>query len=173
MKNFGLIFCLGLALPLPIATQAFAEDAPCHTTVGKRVVLGHEPTADALYAQLRTIELGSWDSDFWVETFTYIGDVHTKRGQTFKLGNLKTVWGISCRATNRFFIFDVNNKVLGHYYGLIIDDPNEIVIKGDTVIFPFDPKDGNSLDLANGPPDEAWLDGDTEDFNPSDKKHTH
>ncbi len=91
-------------------------------------------------------------------------------GKAFKLGNLITIWGNSCRATNRFFIFDADNKVLGQYDGLMIDDPNKIVITGGTVIFPFDPKYGNSLDLENGPPATAWLDGDTEDFDYSKKK---
>ncbi len=71
---FAFVMEFTLALVLLMSGQALAEDKPCHTTVGKRVILGREPTASALYAQLRTEELGSWDSDFWIETFAYIGE---------------------------------------------------------------------------------------------------
>lgn len=54
----------------------------------------------------------SWEvGKFHYETMTYIG--RTRSG--LQLAYLKTVWGLSCRATNRLLVFTSDDKYLGDY----------------------------------------------------------
>lgn len=159
------LFAIALLLP----AIGLAESNSCNTNAEKRTVIGKEPTAKVLYAKLANIELGSWKSGFSDETFTYIGIVHTKKRKTYKIGYLSTVWGESCRATNRLFIFDGNNKYLGQYDGIMLD-PKRVWIAGAVLHFPFKSDDGNTLDLANGPPESAWLDGENPEWIPASNK---
>lgn len=157
-------FLIAIALLFPVL--AYADDMPCHSDSEKRIVAGQQSTASTLYAHIQHIDMGSWDKDFWDETFTYIGDAHTKSGVTYKIGFLETIWGESCRATLRLFIFDIRNKYLGQYYGIEVKG-KDIKINGAALLFPFDASEGNTLDLENGPPKRAWLDGDNPSWIPA------
>lgn len=160
-----------LAVALAAGCFSASAGAGCDTNAQKRLVVGPKPTADVLYAHLHEVDMGAWDDGFSEETFTYIGEVHTKAGKTYKIGYLSTEWGEACRATNRLYIFDGENRPLGHYYGIGID-PRKIIINGTTLKLPLDPNSGNTLDLENGPPKEAWLDGDNPEWNPVAPKGT-
>jgi hypothetical protein len=152
-----MLIVIGLLIPI----LASANELPCHSTREKRTVIGSEPTASILYAKIRDIYMGSWKSGFWDETFTYVGDTHTQDGKTYKIGYLVTIWGESCRATRRLFVFDHNNDYLGQYYGIMLA-PTKIV--GATLYFPFKAEDGNTLSLEAGPPKQAWLDGENPEW---------
>jgi hypothetical protein len=153
-----------IAALLLIPTLAFAGEPLCGNGHEKRIVKGVDPTATVLYKKLKNIELGSWESGFWEETFTYIGDAHTKSGKLYRIGFLTTVWEAACRTTNRLFIFNSNNVCLGQY-GDISEPPIKIV--GPVLYFPFDGQDGSTLDLESGPPATAWLDGENPEWMPA------
>lgn len=161
MKGNPFIYLL-LAALLPTLAQA----GSCNPHAQKRVVIGPKPTADTLYAHLHGLDMGAWEDGFSEETFTYIGETRTKAGKTYRIGYLNTVWGQACRATSRLYIFDGDDRPLGHYDG-IITDPRKVTITGTVLKFKFDPSDGNTLDLGNGPPERARLDGDNEDWTPA------
>ena len=152
-----------IAALLLLPNLAFAGEPLC-TGHEKRIVKGDEPTANVLYKKLKDIESGSWESGFWNETFTYIGDAHTKSGKVYRIGFLITVWGEACRATNRLFIFNSDNVCLGQY-GDISEPPIRIV--GSVLHFPVDDKDGSTLDLESAPPATAWLDGKNPEWMPA------
>lgn len=155
-----------LAAVFAAASFSASAGTGCDTNAKKRVVIGPKPTADTLYAHLHGLDMGAWEDGFSEETFTYIGEVRTKAGKTYRIGYLSTVWGEACRATSRLYIFDGDDRPLGHYDGVIMD-PRKVAISGAELKFRFDPKDGNTLDLGNGPPEQAWLDGDNEDWTPA------
>ena len=155
-----------IAVTLLFPALAYADDKPCGPDLEKQIVVGQQPTAGTLYTHIQHVEMGAVDKDFWDETFTYIGDAHTKSGVTYKIGFLEVIWGQSCRATQRLFIFDKDNKYLGQYYGIEVD-AKDIKISGAVLHFPFDANDGNTLDLENGPPKQAWLDGDNPRWYPA------
>lgn len=169
----GNLLAYLLAAAIVVITVPASADEPtgigCDTNAMKREVVGPKPTADVLYAHLHDVDMGAWDDGFSKETFTYIGEVRTKAGKTYKLGYLATVWGQACRQTTRLYIFDADNRPLGHYYGIGIN-PRKVTISGTTVTLPIDPNTGNTLDLANGPPKQPWLDGDNPDWNPVEPK---
>jgi hypothetical protein len=145
---------------------ASAHDKPCHTDIDKRIVVGRQPTAKYLYARIRHVKMGAWNDGFWDETFTYIGDVHSTSGKIYKIAYLSTIWGESCHATNRLFVFNGDNKYLGQYDDIMVD-PMKIKIRGTQIIFPYDTGDGNKLDLELGPPSKAWLDGENPEWSPA------
>lgn len=151
---------------LLIPVVAFAAGPPCGNVHEKRTVKGVEPTATALYNELKNIESGSWKDGFWDETFIYIGDARTKSGKVYRIGFLATVWGEACRATNRLFIFNSDNVCLGQY-GDMREPP--VKISGGILYFPFNVMEGNTLDLENGPPATAWLDGENPEWVPAKK----
>lgn len=153
---------------LLIPTIAFAGEPPCGDVHEKRIVEGVEPTATALYKKIKNIESGAWKNGFWVETFAYIGEVHTRNGKVYKIGFLTTEWGEACRATNRLFIFSSDNACLGQYGG-IMEPPVKIL--GSVLYFPFDDQNGNTLDLENGPPAQAWIDGENPEWMPAESSN--
>lgn len=162
MKGHPFVFLLAASL---LAAPAYA--AGCNPYAQKRVVKGQQPTADTLYA--RTRNLGSWVSGFEQETFVYIGDVHVKSGKSekiFKIGHLHTLAGRTCIPFDRLFIFDANDNYVGQYFPVVVA-PKKVKIQGSVLVFPFKPKDGNKLDLSNGPPANVRLDGDTPDWEPA------
>lgn len=163
MKGHPLVYLLAAGLLLPGLAHA---GSGCDTNAQKRVVVGPQPTANALYAHIQHVDMGSWLDGFDEETFVYIGEVHTKSGKTYKIGHLTTTWGLACRATQRLFIFDAKNDYLGQYAPVEVD-AKRIQIQGSVLIFPFDSKDGNKLDLSKGPPAAAWLDGDNPEWTPA------
>jgi hypothetical protein len=60
---------------------------------------------------------GECDEKGGTETLlTYLGNVKTKKGKTYKIVNSIWTWGISCRATTRILIFNENNEYVGNYY---------------------------------------------------------
>ena len=161
MKRHPVLYLLAAALAA--VSLGASAGTGCDTNAQKRVVVGPKPTANLLYTAIRNVDEGAWKDGFDIETFTYVGNVLTKSGTTYKIGFLETVWGESCRATNRLLIFDAQNKYLGQYYG-IDTDPTKIQIRKGVLSFPFESKDGNKLDLDEGPPAKAWLDGDNPEW---------
>ena len=134
-----------------------AHAGSCNPHAQKRVVKGPQPTADTLYAHLQHVGAGSWQAGFDTETFTYVGDAHTKSKKTYKVGYLKTIATRQCIAFERLFIFDDKDVYLGQYTPVEVD-PKKIKIRGAKLVFPF--HDGNTLDLKDGPPAKARLDGE-------------
>ncbi len=163
MKAYPFIYLLAAALLLPASAHA---GGACNTKAQKRVVIGKRPTANTLYAHIQGVGMGSWISGFDKETFVYIGDVHTKSGKTYKIGHLKTIAGRECIAFQRLFIFDAKDNYLGQYAPVEVD-AKKISIHGSTLVFPFNPKSGNKLDLSKGPPAKASLDGYDQDWSPA------
>lgn len=156
MKGHLGIYLLGMAL----AAASFSASAgSCNPHAQKRVVKGRQPTANTLYAHIQHVGAGSWQAGFDTETFVYVGDVHVKKsGKTYKIGHLKTIALRRCIPFQRLFIFDDKDKYLGQYAPVEVD-PKKIKIRGSTLLFPFAPKDGNTIDFSKGPPAETHLDG--------------
>ena len=115
---------------------------------------------------IKHIENGAWKNGFWNETFSFIGKIHTTNGKIYKIGFLSTIWGESCRATNRLFVFGNDNLCIGQYAGMM-EPP--IKITGSKLLFPFDEQYGNIIDFENGPPLQIWLNGENPEWMPEKK----
>ena len=155
---------------LLIPIMALADEYPCGDVKEKRIIKGTEPTASMLYENIKHIKNGSWKNRFWKETFTYIGEVHTPDGKIYKIGFLTTIWGESCRATNRLFVFGNDNICIGQYGG-VTEAP--LKISGSKLFFPFNEEYGNKIDFSNGPPSQIWLDGENPEWMPAIKKSSN
>lgn len=74
-----------------------------------------------------TYIFGKWSKDGQTEThLTYLGEVKTADGRTFKIINSYWVWGLSHRATSRILIFNERNQYVGNYYVDITSLPYKI-----------------------------------------------
>lgn len=151
------------------AVSLSAHAGNCNPHAQKRVVKGRQPTADTLYAHIQHVGAGSWQAGFDKETFVYVGDVHIKPSKSgesekiYRIGHLKTIAGRQCIEFDRLFIFGAKDEYLGQYASVEVD-AKKIKVRGSTLLFPFDPKNGNTLDLSEGPPAKAWLDGDNPEW---------
>lgn len=64
-----------------------------------------------------TYIFGKWSKNGQTEThLTYLGEIKTIEGRTFKIMNSNWVWGLSHRATSRILIFNERNLYIGNYY---------------------------------------------------------
>src|SRR5215218_6252410 len=62
-----------------------------------------------------TFIFGRWTEKGETETrLTYLGQVNTKHGQTFKIVNSLWLWGLSQRATSRILVFNSKNQYVGN-----------------------------------------------------------
>lgn len=165
-KHLTAVTLLLPALALAAACMSASAMAGCNPHAQKRVVKGKQPTADTLYAHIQHVGAGSWQAGFDTETFVYVGDVHAKSGKIYKVGHLHTIAMRKCIAFDRLFIFDAKDNYLGQYAPVEVDS-KKIKIKGSTLIFPFDTKGGNKLDLKDGPPANIRLDGDDIGWEPA------
>ncbi len=60
---------------------------------------------------------GKWTENGGTEThLKYLGQVTTKKSQTFKVVISSWFWGLSHRATSRILIFNDKNQYVGEYY---------------------------------------------------------
>jgi hypothetical protein len=66
---------------------------------------------------------GRWTEHGGTEThLKYLGQVTTKKGQTFKIIISSWIWGLSHRATSRILIFNNKNQYVGEYYVTTVYD---------------------------------------------------
>jgi hypothetical protein len=86
----------------------------------------------------------------------YLGQVRTRNGQTFKILNSISYWGLSHRATSRILVFNGTNQYLGNYYVAMTTDLPTRMKNGKLIFRNIDndcDKDVTTLiDLKNGLP---------------------
>ncbi|HEY1772642.1 MAG TPA: hypothetical protein VGH91_05560 [Gammaproteobacteria bacterium] len=160
------------AVALAVVSFSASAGTGCNINANKRVVIGHRPTAATLYSHIQNVGAGSWQAGFDTETFVYIGDVHIKPSKSgepekiYKIGHLKTIATRQCIEFDRLFIFGAKDEYLGQYAPVEVN-AKKIKIQGTSLVFPFHKKDGNTLDLKDGPPAKTQLDGDEVDWAPN------
>lgn len=104
-----------------------------------------------------TFIFGKWTEGGNTEThLTYLGQVTTNHGQTFKIVNSIWIWGLSQRATSRILIFNGKNHYVGNYYLTIAYDLPSNLVDGK-LIFKNTGKDCDNklttiVNLKNGIP---------------------
>ncbi len=84
-------------------------------------------------------------------SFSYLGKVNAKSGNTYYVATLICDWGLSCRRTTRIFIYDSANSYLGNYYtgGILPTSLDKNKLLGQEFI---------PTDLTNGIPDSIQID---------------
>jgi len=98
--------------------------------------------------------------DSTVTYLRYLGKISTAKGKTYKILTSVWIWGISHRATNRILIYTDNNKYLGNYSLIMINDlPN--YIKNNKLVFNNKGPDCDSrivtyLDFSKGVPTQFF-----------------
>lgn len=104
-----------------------------------------------------TFIFGKWTEGGNTEThLTYLGQVITNHGQTFKIVNSICFWGLSHRATSRILIFNSKNQYVGNFYLTIAYDLPSNLVDGKLIFKNTDKDCDNKLttivDLKNGIP---------------------
>jgi hypothetical protein len=104
-----------------------------------------------------TFIFGKWTEGGNTEThLTYLGQVTTKSGQTFKIVNSIWFWGLSHRATSRILIFNSMNQYIGNYYLTTAYDLPSNLVDGKLIFKNTDKDCDNKLttivNLKNGIP---------------------
>ena len=104
---------------------------------------------------------GKWNEKSGMEThLTYLGNVKTKKGKTYKIMTSVWIWGLSRRATNRILFFNNLNQYIGEYNVTMISDlPQKL--KNGILIFEnknndCDPKVLSKINLKNGIPKQFF-----------------
>lgn len=104
---------------------------------------------------------GKWTEKGGTEThLTYLGQVTTKHGQTFRVLNSIWFWGLSRRATAGILIFTADNAYVGKYSVTVISDlPTKL--KNGNLIFKnsgndCEPQNVTVVDLKNGLPKQFF-----------------
>jgi hypothetical protein len=102
-----------------------------------------------------------WTEKGGTEThLTYLGQVTTKHGQTFKILNSSLFWGLSHHATSDILVFNDRNQYVGNYYVTMITDlPTKM--ESGKLIFENTDEDCDKnlttiLDLKNGLPKQFF-----------------
>ncbi|AZA73834.1 hypothetical protein [Chryseobacterium indoltheticum] len=104
---------------------------------------------------------GKWNGKGGMEThLTYLGNVKTKKGKTYKIMTSVWLWGLSRRATNKILIFNNLNQYIGEYSVTMISDlPKKL--KNGILIFEnknndCDQKVSSKINFKNGIPKEFF-----------------
>lgn len=104
---------------------------------------------------------GKWTKDGDTEKHvTYLGQLTTKRGSTFKIVNSILFWGLSKRATSQILVFNEKNQYVGHYtVTTIYDLPDKL--RNENLIFLNKDKDCDknvvtTINLRNGLPKQFF-----------------
>lgn len=98
---------------------------------------------------------GKWNEKGGMEThLTYLGNIKTKKGKTYKIMTSAWLWGLSKRATSRILIFNKINQYVGEYSVTMISD---LPTKFENGILIFenhnndcDPKVSSKINFKNG-----------------------
>ena len=104
---------------------------------------------------------GKWNEKGGMEThLTYLGNVKTKKGKTYKIMTSVWIWGLSRRATNTILIFDNLNQYIGEYSVIMIEDLPEKLENG-ILIFEnknndCDQKVSSKINFRNGIPKQFF-----------------
>lgn len=104
---------------------------------------------------------GKWNGKGGMEThLTYLGNIKTKKGKTYKIMTSVWLWGLSRRATNKILIFNNLNQYIGEYSVTMISDlPKKL--KNGILIFEnknndCDQKVSSKINFKNGIPKEFF-----------------
>lgn len=104
---------------------------------------------------------GKWNEKGGTEThLTYLGNVKTKSGKTYKIMTSVWLWGLSRRATNRILVFNSLNQYIGEYSVTMISDlPKKF--KNGILIFENKNNDcdqnvSSKINLKNGIPKQFF-----------------
>ncbi|MGO4707945.1 hypothetical protein AB4Y90_02280 [Chryseobacterium sp. 2TAF14] len=104
---------------------------------------------------------GKWNEKGGMEThLTYLGNVKTKKGETYKIMNYTWLWGLSKRATNRILVFNDLNQYIGEYNVTMTSElPQKL--KNGILIFEnqnndCDQKVSSKINFKNGIPKEFF-----------------
>lgn len=105
---------------------------------------------------------GKWNEKGGTEThLTYLGNVKTKKGKTYKIMTSVWLWGLSRRATNRILVFNSLNQYIGEYSVTMISDlPKKF--KNGILIFENKNNDcdqnvSSKINFKNGIPKQFFL----------------
>lgn len=104
---------------------------------------------------------GKWNEKGGTEThLTYLGNVKTKKGKSYKIMTSVWLWGLSRRATNRILIFNKINQYVGEYSVTMISDLPKKFENG-ILIFEnenndCDKKSSSKINFKNGIPKEFF-----------------
>ena len=123
--------------------------AGCDDNAQLRVVKGADDRAGALYGLIKGDE-PSWSQGFHQETFVYLGRL--KSG--YEVAHMVTLWGQSCRATNRLLLF--SQGLYKGNFGGIADVPE---VRGNMLVYEFDEAMGRAINFEYGIPEEIYLNG--------------
>jgi hypothetical protein len=144
---FLRIFLL-ITLPL-ISANGQTEGQNHHQKVLRKGIIGN------------TFVFGKYTEKGGTEThLTYLGQVKTKHGETFKILNSVWIWGYSRRATSRILIFNQKDQYVGNYLLTMTHDlPTEL--RQGKLIFRNTPEECDQnlitvINLKNGLPNQFF-----------------
>ncbi len=86
----------------------------CSDGASIRRFIGPKPLIHSLWKSLKATKVPLWaKGQFHEQEFKYLGI--TQSAKPVHLVLFSTVWGGSCRATNRLLVFDQSNQFIGMY----------------------------------------------------------
>ena len=135
------------ALLILLILFPFTLWAGCDDDAQLRVVKGVGDRAGTLYGSIKGDE-PSWSQDFHKETFVYLGRLNSG----YEVAHLVTLWGQSCRATNRLLLF-----LKGHYMGNFAGITEIPEVQGNRLVYTFDEAIRQVIDFEFGIPEEVYL----------------
>jgi hypothetical protein len=137
---YTCLFCLAVA-------KAFEQ----HRRVSQEVMVLQKAIIGKRFV------FGRWNKAGETEIhLTYLGNVKTRQGITYKVVNSIWYWGLSKRATSRILIFGNHNQHVGNYYLSTPYDLPQRIVNGQLIFInakpDCDPKVITRVDFKSGLP---------------------
>jgi len=129
--------------------QTIAQGTPnCNDGASIRHFVGPHPLVDSFWKNLQGTKVPLWaEGEFHQQEFKYLG--LTESSKPVHLVLFSTIWGDSCRATNRLLVFDQNHQFLGmysHLNSILRLKSNHLVLESGTADFTSGPP--NKIDMS-------------------------
>lgn len=145
-----------------MACAASASD-DCAVQARKRTLVGPKPLVTRLHAMAVRGSPSFERYEFNHEEFRYLGQVRLASGKRWHVVFVSTVSGISCRGTQRLFVFRRDMTYLGSYSHVNGYQPK--VVRDAIVYDDVDPEYGNRIRFGErGPPKQILIDGEPHGF---------
>ena len=145
-----------------MACPASASD-DCAVQARKRTLVGPRPLVTRLHAMAVRQSPGFERHAFNEEAFRYLGQVRLASGKRWHVVFVSTISGISCRGTQRLFVFRRDMAYLGSYSGFGVYKPR--IVKDAIVFDDAHPEDGDRIRFdERGPPKQILIDGELHGF---------
>ncbi|NQD37315.1 hypothetical protein HPT27_09770 [Permianibacter sp. IMCC34836] len=149
----------GALIFLAANTITAADERPTCDDRSFREIIGPATIAGPLYQKAQAIAGLTWkDGEFERESFTYIGPVRSENGN-LHVTHVATVWGPSCRQTDRLVLWNANLQYIGHYYGVQMP----LRIEGSRLCA-GNPGSQSCASFDNGIPQQLLLEGESFDL---------